>query len=364
MRQSIKKIIFTILISIFIHSNLSAQVVLNKSIAPSIGSRSLFVNIDSAFYQPGASGANCIWNFSDIIRRDSTYLYYVDAKQTPYHAYYNFANIAMTTDHQNFDYFKFDDNGYYTNGSMGYEPENGKRIYSHFYQEEPMLKFPLQLGDSFNSENKFISNYIGTFTNHQRSKTKIKADAYGTLILGIDTFRQTIRIHETSVFNDSFSNGEWSVLSKQILNKYQWYCNGIQAPLLSLGQTIRVFRGDSSTINNNSIAVVEKDAAFKNPFPIRLVYNKTTDAYEIYLDSDKDQKINVQVNCSSCLDASKQKNKREMKNPNAYVFAAKQGPNVLNLKSSEVKVNSMAGEVIEFLIEGDSFQELLYLLIP
>ena len=364
MRQSIKKIIFLILICIFAHSNLTAQVELNKSIAPAIGSRSLFVNIDSALYRPGARGENCTWDFGDIIRRDSTYLYYLDAKQTPYHAYFNFANIAMTTDHQNFDFFKFDDNGYYSSGSMGYEPENNKRICSHFYQEEPMLKFPLQMGDSFNSENKFISNYIGSFTNHQRSQTKIKADAYGTLILGNDTFRQTLRIHETSVFNDSFSNGERSVLSKQIYSRYQWYCNGIQAPLLSLGQTIRVFRGDSSIINNNSITVLEKDAAFKNPFPMRLVYNRSTDAYEIYFESDRDQKINVQVNCSSCLDASKQKNKRNLKNPNAYVFAAKQGPNVLSLKSSEVKVNSMAGEVIEFLIEGDSFQEFLYLLAP
>ena len=94
------------------------------------------------------------------------------------------------------------------------------------------------------------------------------------------------------------------------------------------------------------------------------MYNKTTDVFEIHFESDRDQKINIQVNCSSCLDASKQKNKRNMKNPNAYVFDAKQGANVLSLKSSEVKVNSMAGEVIEFLIEGDSLQELLYLLVP
>ena len=113
-----------------------------------------------------------------------------------------------------------------------------------------------------------------------------------------------------------------------------------------------------------SIAGIEKTTGFENPFPIRLVYNKTTDVYEIYFESDRDQKVNVQVNCSSCLDASKQKNKRNMKNPNAFVFDVKKGPNILSLKSSEVKVNSMAGEVIEFLIEGDSLQELLYLLVP
>jgi hypothetical protein len=364
MKQAFYKSIFVLLISSFVPSSLTAQVVLNKSIAPAIGSRTLFISIDSAFYKPGPSGENCTWNFSDIIRRDSTYLYYLDAKQTPYHNYFNFANIAMTTDHQNFDYFKFDDHGYYNFGSMGYEPNEGSKTYSHLFHEDPMLKFPMQMGDSFNTENKRISEYIGTFTNHQSIQTKVIADAYGTLILGKDTFHNTLRIHESTVFNDSFSNGDRIVLSKQILNKYQWYCNGIQAPLLSLDQNMRVYKGDSSIRCNNSISGIEKNVGFENPFAFRLVYNKTTDVFEIHFESDRDQKINIQVNCSSCLDASKQKNKRNMKNPNAYVFDAKQGANVLSLKSSEVKVNSMAGEVIEFLIEGDSFQELLYLLVP
>lgn len=364
MKRSFQKIVFLFLANLAILTNTKAQVIINKSIAPVFGSRTLFISIDSAFYKPGPSGKNCLWDFSDLIRSDSTYLYYVDATKTPYNSYFNFANIAMTTDHQNFDYFKFDDNGYYSFGSMGFDASDGSKTYSHFLHEDQMLKFPMQMGDSFNTENKHISEYIGTYTNHQSIQTKIKADAYGTLILGKDTFCQTLRIHETTVFNDSFSNGQRSVLSKQILNKYQWYCNGIQAPLLSLDQTMRVYKGDSSIRCSNSIAKIENNVGFENPFPIRLVYNKTTDVYEIYFESDRDQKINIQVNCSSCLDASKQNKKRKLKNPNAYVFDVKKGPNILTSKSSEVKVNSMGGDVIEFLIEGESFQEFLYLLVP
>lgn len=364
MKHPFNKSLLVFLIFTFINSNTNAQVVLDKSIAPAIGTRTLFINIDSAFYKPGPSGANCTWNFSDIIRRDSTYLYYVDAKQTPYHAYFNFANIAMTTDHKNFDYFKFDNDGYYNFGSMGYEPEDGTRTYSHLWYEEQMLRFPMHLGDSFYTQNKRISEYIGTFTNHQSIQTKVIADAYGTLILGSDTFHNSLRIHERSVFHDSFSNGERSILSKQILNKYQWYCNGIQAPLLSLDQTMRVYKGDSSIRCSNSIAGIEKNVVFENPFAFRLVYNKNNDTYEIHFQSDRDQKVNVQINCSSCLDASKQKKKQKISNPNAYVFEVKKGANVLILKASEVKVNSMPAETIELLIEGDSFQELLYLLVP
>lgn len=56
--------------------------------------------------------------------------------------------------------------------------------------------------------------------------------------------------------------------------------------------------------------------------------------------------------------------KQKISNPNAYVFEVKKGANVLSLKASEVKVNTMPAETIELLIEGDSFQELLYLLVP
>jgi len=344
--------------------NLSAQVVLNNSVNPAIGSRTLFINIDSSFYQPGVSGKNCRWDFSKIVRRDSTYLYYVDAKQTPYHEYFNFANVAMTTDYQIFDYFKFNTTGYFAFGSMGYEASEGKPKYSHLLHEEPMLQFPLQLDDSFSSENMRISEHLGPYTNYQSIHTNIKADAFGTLILGSDTFYNTIRINEKTIYNDSFDDGQRFILSKQLQNKYQWFTNGIEAPLLSLDQTIRVFRGDSTVFVNNSMVGIEPSKDFKNPFSDYLVFNKELNQYEIHLEVPNDQKLSVSIHCQGCLKDKKPSKGYNKTAKHKHVFDARKGNNVLTLLATDVKKDFMFGEPIELIIEGDALFKVLYLLIP
>ena len=344
--------------------NLQAQVVLNNSVNPAVGSRTLFINIDSSFYQPGVSGGNRLWDFSNVIRRDSTYLYYVDAKQTPYHSYFNFANVAMTTDYQNYDYFKFDKSGYFAFGSMGYEASEGNPKYSHPLHEEPMLQFPLQFGDSFTSENMRIAEYLGPYTNYQSIHTNVKADAFGTLILGRDTFYNTIRINEKTIYNDSFDNGQRFILSKQLQNKYQWFTNGITAPLLTLNQTIRVYKGDSTIFVDNSMVGIEQSADFKNPFSDYLVFNQTMNQYELHIDVPNDQKLSVSIHCQGCLKDKKPSKGYNKTAKNKQIFEVRKGPNVLSLAATDVKKDFMLGEPIEFIIEGDSLFKVLYLLIP
>lgn len=353
--------------------NASAQVQINQSVSPTIGSRTLFISIDSAFYKPGNSGPNAVWNFTDIIRRDSTYLYYVDARKTPYSEYFKWANIAMTIDHQIFDYFKFDPSGYFAFGSMGIDGIGAQRKYSHLFHEEPMLQFPMSLGDSLLTQNQRISEYIGSFTNYQSMLTAVKADAYGTLILGKDTFYNTLRIHESAIYNDSFSNGQRSVKSKQIQEKYQWYCNGIQAPLLSLDQTIRVFRGDSTVIVSNSMSDSRDQSAFKNPFPVRLAFNQNENVYEISIDSIQEQLLRISIQCIGCqqvTDPKKikkysrtEKTKKENE-PIVLYREVKNGANVLKLSEEEVSRNYEVGGMIDIILEGKMYYEVLHLLIP
>ena len=279
--RQIIRLLFVILIHVVFNCGINAQSII-KRIQPK-SNYCLFLNIDSQYYQPGASGTNCVWNFQGIQSTDSIKLFYIDAKLTPYHVYFPESNLAMTSDFLMFNYFKFDSTGYYQLGDMGYNSALKRGEYQCFKKAETMLKFPMHYKDSFEKSNYRFMDFC-KYKNAQSTYTKKIIDAYGTLIINQDTFYNTLRTYEYCEFNDSIYNfNKDKSLQLQLLSsKYQWYADNIQAPLLSLEKNIRHLNHQTVEYVNNSMLLKADTSLTPHSTLTNLMhFNDSSKTYEL-----------------------------------------------------------------------------------
>jgi hypothetical protein len=349
------KHLFPFLIILWANANeLIAQTPI-QSIHPS-KAPTLFLSIDSQYFHHIDCQKNCEWVFNNIPAIDSTYLYYIDPSQTPYHTYFQGATVAMTTDYQMFSYFKFDSSGYYELGQMGYDTYKSNGEYSKYKSAAIVLQYPLQYGDSFQSKDYKTQDFCKyTFSNIINTNKKI--DAYGTLILNKDTFKQTLRIKEETKRIDSvFTYGKnKNFIIKKAIESYQWYSKTINAPLLTLQKNTYILNGDTVVYMHNSMyskGLPQADAFYQ--FSPILSYNENSNAYEITIKATKN---NDTVNIA----LFQQNYPTAFRNYNFTTTATK--TSTFSIAKEDIFNSTPIGQIVEFRIKSKHTDKSLYLLI-
>lgn len=278
---------FLILCLLLFSTSISnAQPVINLSIVPKPGSSAVFAGCDSTAFLPGSSGANQIWDFTYLKPIDTTRLYYMKPDETPYASFYPEANVAMTADNLVFDYFNFSDEAYYSLGSMGYNADNGTSKMTRYGKPEQVLRFPLINGVDFESKNTRTSLYIGRFRVDQHIESRSVVDGYGTLMLPGMTYKDAVRTVQTAEWRDSISKDGRFMLQIQSELKYQWFVNGVSAPLLTISKDIQLYKGDTFEQTDHQMAMGGYDSAFLQktlPFGVRIAQNEAGYQLNAYL---------------------------------------------------------------------------------
>ena len=241
--------------------------------------------------EPGNSGPNQIWDFSQLEKKSTLTSYMYSSYDTP-----NFTDIpesdAVLEEFGNKFYFKvsgglIEQYGTVTNGTI-----------TKFDKPFVKMVFPFNYGDVYSGDfsgtiagkNNYTATFTGTYI--------LEADAYGTLILPGDvSIKDVIRIKtvKEQCYNNSASCNCATI-------SYKWYSQDLRYPLLTIIQsqntegTKTIQTAYYSKAENKPAAPVETNSligekiqasVYPNPFSgeFKMDYNISIDAdviIEIY----------------------------------------------------------------------------------
>lgn len=243
-----------ILFSVFCCWTAKAQPIIDQSVYP-LPSTSVLV-IDYSNFQIHEdftkAGAQQIWNFSELKGSDiEQSLGYLPVNNTPYAALFPEANLAMTHDKLKYDYFKFENDGYTMLGSMELDTSLGIEILNQRLVNNYSQSFPIVYGqvneDAYVEQLSVLPFYIV----ESNSTIHSEVDAYGTLIIGSDTFNDVARvkdvIYRTGTVKPIHPKAKTGGHEARLI-EYTWWKNGMKVPLFK----IRKSEGTNTIINTKN----------------------------------------------------------------------------------------------------------------
>lgn len=217
--------------------------------------------------EPGISGDNAIWNFSDLefepggyshiledgkiigLKKDEYATYIVIYREAPIvdDTYYEFGDSQIQLSDvppksiitSNFKYFFTDKNGkseYYTQNTYYQIKDNNQSIiglensYNLVNYSPPFLElnFPVEFNKKDSSDFKVDRWYCNTINWLYSGYTSYHADGYGELILpNKDTLSNVLRIKHTATY----------IIDEEIVaihDTYSWYAKGYRYPVLKM----------------------------------------------------------------------------------------------------------------------------------
>lgn len=161
------------------------------------------------------SGRNCLWNFSDILTDNvepmDINFFAPSSKDT--------SAIGLHREHANYYYRVSQDTMWLTD----YETS---RVYMHYTNRIPMLRFPFEYGDSLVGIIDGKGRYCHMTSWIIEGSVSTHADATGCLILPEDTFPDALRVHTTIQYREKVHPQH-----KVQEERQQWYSPYCRYPL-------------------------------------------------------------------------------------------------------------------------------------
>ena len=230
---------------LFLASFLQAQPILNNSVFPSIGVVVKTTVGDTTRVDPGISGSNQIWDFSNLkpSKTSGSYdLNYISPVGTPGARIFPGANLVakyvLSDTIVSYSYFQA---GAGELKSLGNYLTIGKNATSTI-STELFLKAPLSFNANFTDKFPQVLSNSGVTTRSLTTKT-LTYDAFGALKMPNAVFKDVMRLKTISNRRDTttISTGGGTISNSTTTN-YNWYVNGRVGALL----TIVVSEGSTS----------------------------------------------------------------------------------------------------------------------
>jgi hypothetical protein len=253
------KTIANIFILLSFSGMLSAQHTLQSALnLPRVGDEIIKQQVE--YKDPGRSGANVIWNFSQLkyINDEYSLVYsapeligdtiYIMGQDTIAAAELSDDYLFIGTEHNTMYYYRLSGDTLWTLGH-----ENAVTLLQY---TPPLLTnvFPVNYTDAHTAGYTANGMYSMTVPFETVGNASLKADAYGMMILPSgDTLRHVIRTQSVRRFSEVLpvADGDSIRLNTRQEN-VQWYSNGYRYPLF---ETIRsIVRQDSTEINRFATA--------------------------------------------------------------------------------------------------------------
>jgi hypothetical protein len=252
------KLLYSILISAFLFSNIKAQITVTNTDVITIGHQTLEAHdtmpLSGIF--PGPAGTNQIWNFSTLHNHTYDTSLFVDPATTPYSSNFLASTIAYiqntpTNKNNGTAYLENNTTGLYFNGIAAYVHDSANHIIKEYITPfSKAMQWPSSYGtnyaDNYVINGKCKFDRFGNTVDSIRIKNTIASvcniDAWGTMTTPLNTFptlRQKRSINEIdSTWAHLISPSSWVYLGDSTFTKdsYTWWTNtaGIGVPIVEM----------------------------------------------------------------------------------------------------------------------------------
>ena len=213
-------------------SVISQPVITYDGNCPQIGDRydlALFTgNID-----PGPSGTDLSWDFSEITSDGNSILYALDPAQTPYHDFYPDANIAFN--YNNEDAYSYGLSSHSELLNLGtVSIQNSIEIILYYSNPAILMAYPFHYNDTF--DDTFFGSFTsGTLEVHQSGSITSLADGWGSITTPYETYSSVLRVKtESTQIDSAWMNGSFVYASTTHYTDFEWYAPDIHMPVFSI----------------------------------------------------------------------------------------------------------------------------------
>jgi len=248
---------FTLLFAfLLISAQTFSQITLTSAISPVAGDVEKIIDCDTTGVSQGNAGANQTWNFTGLVRQDSTLLTWVASGSTPYSAQFPTSNVASTIDNSNYSYITASSANILVNGY------GGPILVVVNTDPQTFIQFPFQYNSSFTDN--FSANYnAGGFNVIRTGTSTVTSDAWGTINLPFGSFN-ALRVKYVISTKDS-SNPGFPVVIITNITSYVWFGEGKKFPVCEIIYASSTFNGSPQTSsklvsyspNNPSIGITQ-----------------------------------------------------------------------------------------------------------
>ena len=190
--------------------------------------------------QPGMSGDQCFWDFSNLVCGEFSHTSILDAAVSPDFSLMEKANLILVKD---------DDQSFYNlrENQLEYLGYTSKDAIIHFDTAIIRMKYPFNFGDRFNGSFSGTGIHYGTVHTTVNGTYFIEADGIGSLLLPFNVnINNALRVKSVEHFIEYGCNTiEWTI------TKYLWYSQNYRYPVFSIIHT-DIKDGINDTITYNA----------------------------------------------------------------------------------------------------------------
>ena len=230
-----KKLITLFLLCLSV--NLSAQITLTSAYNPVPGNTDKSIGCDTTGITQGNSGANQTWNYSSLVRVDSTVNTWVASNTTPYAAQFPTSDVASTSDNAEYSYFTTSSSSFLYNGYGGAFQVNS------YSNPETLLEYPFTYNSNFSDTYSSVYNN-GVANSYLNGTITSTGDAWGTLILPNGTFNNALRVKNVIVRKDSSNIGGFNNVLDFTNTEYLWFVADKKFPVFEITYITIVLNGN------------------------------------------------------------------------------------------------------------------------
>ncbi|MBW7866943.1 MAG: T9SS type A sorting domain-containing protein [Brumimicrobium sp.] len=291
----IKNSIYLTLTLFIIQTSVWAQPILTKANnGYEIGSQVTYSVVTSYTGNEGPSGANQVWDFSNLGEDYSDISSYINPSSTPYSSDFPNANVAETrSSSDNIVYYKVTDDDIQLHGTMG--TVSGMNVKYSYSIPEKMIFYPITYGDSQTQNWNATVEYQGQpYTSNRTGSTEISADGYGTLKLPSGTYNNVIRILVSQEYTDEvIYQGTPIQVIDYFVDTYYWYQATSKERLMAYSYINVIGSGTQTNIEYNKNPTTTSIELNNSTLNATIFPNPTSDKLNIHVENQKVQSIEL-----------------------------------------------------------------------
>ena len=177
----------------------SAQPQINASIVPTIGDSWETEYLEAPEFDLGASGANIVWDFSNLISEISLEYNITDPNDAP--GFDSFPDADFVWELSGFEqhiFYQNESDGITLLGGVNGSPGN-INFMTKYIDLEDAFRFPITYQTNYTYYSSFRNYLFGNFLNEADRTGEVTADAYGTLMTPFGTYQDVLRIKIKSI---------------------------------------------------------------------------------------------------------------------------------------------------------------------
>jgi len=275
----------TIVLSLLL-GPINAQIILTyENNAPRIGDVSILHMVDHNGIDPGDSGADVVWDFSDLEIIETSTVSYVDPSNTPFGSQFQDANLCAATSDDQYTYGNIT-HEYYENTGLAFITFLGL-VRKYFSDPLKLIIYPFTYNSSF-TDNFYA--YYDTYNAIQKGNVVAAGDAFGTLKLPTGTIYNALRIKMVHHITDSIAGS--SIVEHTVLTQYIWYKDFAKSPVMVISfseagnttETTAYYADNELYINN-----------FAQTLDFQTFPNPAEDQFNIILKIKRNSQVTIEI---------------------------------------------------------------------